>query len=62
MKPNPVSSVDLLVETSALVPEAVSVVASVATPVLLVAKSMSQTFVSSPNPRFAKVWQALLTL
>jgi hypothetical protein len=57
VKLSPVSSVDLLVETSAPVPEAVSVVTLAATPAPLVAKSMSQTFVPSSNPRYAKFWQ-----
>jgi hypothetical protein len=54
VKLNPVSSVDLLVETSAPVPEVVSEVVlevvSVATLVLLAARFMFQTFVPSLTP------------
>lgn len=61
MKLNPVSSVDLPVETSAPVPEAVSVVASAVTPALPVVRFMSQTFVPSLHPCDAKSRQVLLT-
>lgn len=65
VKLNPVSSVDLLVEISAPVPEAVSVVVSAvtpaATPAAPVVRFMSQTFVPPLTPRDAKSRQVLLT-